>query len=103
MDWKVLKLLSPKFGENLIGPSFMLQETHFSKVTINVKLFLMNRIRLNYLDCPSVSFPYVWYFVYIEVVRDLFSDVPPILIYNHLQHGMEPFHRLKNKYAIKSR
>jgi len=50
MDWKVLNLPSLKFGENLIGPSFMLQETYFSKVMITVKLLLTNRIRLNYLD-----------------------------------------------------
>lgn len=47
---KGIKLPSPKFGENLIGPSFVLQETHFSKVMINVRLLLTNRIRLNCLD-----------------------------------------------------
>lgn len=44
MDWKALKLPSPKFGENLIGPSFILQETDFSKVTINLAF------KRNYLD-----------------------------------------------------
>lgn len=40
MDWKVLKLPFPKFGDTVIGPSFMLEETHFSMVMISVTLLL---------------------------------------------------------------
>lgn len=40
MDWKVLKPPFPKFGENVIGPSFMLEEIHFPTVMISVTLLL---------------------------------------------------------------
>lgn len=40
MDWKVLKLPFPKFGENVIVPSFMLEEAHFFTVMISVTLLL---------------------------------------------------------------
>lgn len=40
MEWKVLKLTFPAFGENVIGHSFMLEETHFSTVMVSVTLLL---------------------------------------------------------------
>lgn len=87
MDWKALKLPSPKFGENLIGPSFILQETDFSKVTINLAF------KRNYLDWPSLPFPYESLILSISRLSKiiLFSDFHLFFFYNTPQYGMAPF------------
>lgn len=70
MDWKVLKLPFPKFGKNVIGPSFMLEETHFSTVMISVTLLLTESDRIILID-----FQFLFHTCLVFCLRESFSEV----------------------------
>lgn len=70
MDWKVLKLPFPKFWENVIVPSFMLEEAHFPTVMISVTLLLTESNCIILID-----FQCLFHMHLVFCLRESFSEV----------------------------
>lgn len=69
MDWKVLKLPIPKFGEIVIGPSFMLEAALFSTKMVSVTLLTES----NWIIL--IDFQCLFHMHLVFCLRESFSEV----------------------------